>query len=750
MKKNWFYRLLLSYLPVFLVMIAAVLLIAFAQLSRYSKQETVKANEAFMMFMKQSLDVSLMNMDELAVDFVTKAHVSDFYYNPDKQNEQMLAYQLSTEMYRMVLRSDLIDSMYLYRGEDDVVLSYDMLKPRSEFGDREFIDVMRQTPFTNYYWSDVRSYRPLSGRREEVEVVSLVRQVPLLTGTHGLLVVNVNTESVRTFVTRLFGDNRSYFTIADRYNVRIADNEPAGGDGFGDWVRVPLAQPDSTLTGWHFESGIKGGTALAAASVFSYVGWLTLLVVVVPGIVWIIVLSRRHYRPLEKIVDSIGAYSLSRTQQLVAGRQDEFRFIQSALDDLVKQSNDFRQQYAEGLVYQHRQRFFDLMYGSAAVGPDEWVQLAEAMELSPPYRPLLVAAMEIDRYHEFDTRYSRGDQNLLKFVLTSMVKEMAAQYRFCVLKEWMSPEQLAILIQAPAAENPKEGGGVLDFGEEIRRWVDKHMQMTVTLAISFPVEGYERLPEAYEAAAEALKYKTTLGSNRVIQAEELERQPVSDLFQNTRLIRNVVLAIKNSQEEWREELILLFDEMRRCRLNRDDISSLLAYLSYQLSRELAHLPGDIWRESYEDWNGRLVRLLDTCDVLDDLQRGALYLLEMLAEQVAQHREHQPNKELIRQVKAYIEQHYHDPDISLVHIADRFGIKYVSQFFKDEIGEKFSDYLTRVRIEKAQALLQETQDSVQQVAARVGYAHSFSFIRMFKRIVGTTPGDYRKEQSAARF
>jgi len=749
LKKHWFYRLLLSYLPVFVVMIVAVMLVVFVQLSQYSRQEALKANDAFITFMKQSLDASLTNVDELAVDFLNKAAIQDFYYNPEKRDDQMLAYQISTDMYRIVLRSSFIDSMYLYRMQDDNVLSYDMLKPRAGFGDRAFIDKLRQTEFTNYYWSGVRSYRSFEGVEKHEKVVSLVRKVPLLTGTHGLLVVNINTDSIQRFVTEVFGDNKSYYTITDPHQALIAGNASHGDEGFASSVRIPLTSPDSAYTGWHYESGLYGGTALAASSMFSYVGWMALLIVVLLGIGWIVLLTRRNYKPIESIMNSIDAYSLSKTRHLIGGKRDEFRFIQSALDDLVQQSNDYQKQYADGLVYEYRQRFFDLMYGMSAISREEWEQTAVTLDMRPPYNRFTVAVMEIDRYAEFEVKYSHGDQNLLKFVLTSMVKEMAGQYSVGVWKEWMSADQLGVLFQLPATSHSNEGPGAEELCEEIRTWAQTHLDFSVTLGVSSLAEDYDQLPEAYEAASEALKYKTTLGSNRVIRSWELEQQPKSDLFYNTRLIRSMILRMKNGEEAWRSELDSLFDEIVKARLNRDEIGSLMSYMTFQLHRELTHLPEELWSEPYSSGSLRIEKLLNTYDVLGDLKQGAASFMEDLSVQIDAHRENHSNKELIRDVKAYIEQHYDDPNLSLVQITERFGIKYVSQFFKDEIGEKFSEYVARVRMEKAKSLLMETEDSVQEIASRVGYSHSFSFIRMFKRMVGMTPGDYRKDQQSMK-
>lgn len=80
-----------------------------------------------------------------------------------------------------------------------------------------------------------------------------------------------------------------------------------------------------------------------------------------------------------------------------------------------------------------------------------------------------------------------------------------------------------------------------------------------------------------------------------------------------------------------------------------------------------------------------------------------------------------------------------------HLSDRFHIsaKYASYLFKEEFNLKFVDFIVKLRMERAQELLAETNETIQNISIRVGYANSITFGRVFKRIVGVTPGDYRK-------
>lgn len=96
------------------------------------------------------------------------------------------------------------------------------------------------------------------------------------------------------------------------------------------------------------------------------------------------------------------------------------------------------------------------------------------------------------------------------------------------------------------------------------------------------------------------------------------------------------------------------------------------------------------------------------------------------------------------VTDYMESHLHE-DITLDLLADKLNLTpgYLSTFYKDKTGNNFSDALNSLRVQHAKRMLQNHEWRIQDVAARVGYQNVNSFIRMFKRYSGVTPGEYRK-------
>ena len=73
-------------------------------------------------------------------------------------------------------------------------------------------------------------------------------------------------------------------------------------------------------------------------------------------------------------------------------------------------------------------------------------------------------------------------------------------------------------------------------------------------------------------------------------------------------------------------------------------------------------------------------------------------------------------------------------------------KYISRKFKQETNQTFSDYKINLRIDQAKKLLSSTSQSVSQIAYKVGYENAESFMKMFKKILGCTPTEYRRKEN----
>ncbi len=108
------------------------------------------------------------------------------------------------------------------------------------------------------------------------------------------------------------------------------------------------------------------------------------------------------------------------------------------------------------------------------------------------------------------------------------------------------------------------------------------------------------------------------------------------------------------------------------------------------------------------------------------------------------RQHESRSAVAAKAKNMIEHDYANPLLGLYSIAERLGISssYISRIFKQEYGMGVIEYLNRVRISHAKALISDGSMSMKAVAINVGFSSDVSFIRVFKKYENTTPGKWQ--------
>ncbi|MDR1542619.1 MAG: AraC family transcriptional regulator [Clostridiales bacterium] len=104
-----------------------------------------------------------------------------------------------------------------------------------------------------------------------------------------------------------------------------------------------------------------------------------------------------------------------------------------------------------------------------------------------------------------------------------------------------------------------------------------------------------------------------------------------------------------------------------------------------------------------------------------------------------------SQQLIERILERINSSYADPNMSVELLASAFDITptYFSRFFKEQTAQAFSSYLENLRMKKACELLENTSQSIDSIAAIVGYNSAYSFRRAFKKNLGVVPSEYRK-------
>lgn len=253
-------------------------------------------------------------------------------------------------------------------------------------------------------------------------------------------------------------------------------------------------------------------------------------------------------------------------------------------------------------------------------------------------------------------------------------------------------------------------------------------------------------------AASKLKEAIELGENLLLLSPlegmmsfhtEWEKRGIAERLEKSKKKYEKFLSLLydlNEPGSEREKLIF-FQSMEALPLEmaKEECLSLIALLALKF-REYN---GDFYRIFPEDVNyyEKIGRLLSMTELERWFNNYLSWILEYLKQQT-----NGIQTDLILRAKRFVADNYSNPELTLKTVADYVGLneKYFSTKFTQKTGSTFRDYLTSLRLEKAEYLLKRTDLKIYEVCDQIGYNNVEHFNRMFKRMTGRSPSGYRKD------
>lgn len=264
-----------------------------------------------------------------------------------------------------------------------------------------------------------------------------------------------------------------------------------------------------------------------------------------------------------------------------------------------------------------------------------------------------------------------------------------------------------------------------------------YYSIDVTIAVSGS-GSFRNLPELYREAQDVLTYRFYLGEGSIITREDVRRRwSPSDvpLAMDVDKIAGVVKSGNRGQTE--RELDAYFLKLRGADC---DIHPAKTYCLELFSA--------IVRQSPPEQMASQMKRMSEFERADTLEHIAA-LIRSVAGTIANANFEQTSRKhgaVLDSVIRCVEQHLHREELSLTWIAKEMmymNEDYLGKLFKKELGEKFSQYVQRIRMEKAKRLLAETDLKTYEIAERIGlgkYPQYFS--QAFKKHTGVSPTEFR--------
>lgn len=740
MKRQGYYQqLLVSYLPIVFCVFTILVLLTLAG-SAYLSRETVKKESLVMAkFVNSAIDRELRLSEQVMFgELLDKNQFTQLTQLSPAYIPYYKTYELSIMMRKAAAAYPLIHSMYVYRFSDQSVQSMTVTTALDQFGDRDYINkAAGLTEVDKTAWSGAREYKQFDSQVPE-RVITLVRSIPISREAGGLIVMNISVDGLSSLVRHLTDPGSTFVEITD------ADGNPILGSGPGH-VKA-TAVDSSAFTGYTirlgYSEGVLNGILKTAGILYAAVGFIVISL----GLLWTVYTTRKNYKPVHSIMSKVDRLVSNVKLSFEKKRHDdEFGFLGLVLERMIDESTKFEQQHMENAVIKRRILFAELREGGFSGTEEEGRQQLLSYEWNPDCEGFVMAVVEIDDYKAFNGKFSQRDLSALKFAMYNALAEMdhkAMQAQ--PWADWVSADRIALMYPLQRSGSVKQESVILVLKQALA-WIDNHLNIKVTIGLGSPVWEMKHISVSYGEARQMLKYKLSLGKNRLIGNWDVDGMNRFRYLEMISASRDLAVHYRLAVPDWRERLNEWIDQAKKLLVPKEDIDMLFHGLIYHIRRELSQASNELLEVWSAEFHPELEQAIkeqasveEMCCRIGDILGAAGVRLEEI-------RRKNGHAEAMRKVREYIGRHFADPNLSLSSLSFEFNInsKTLSRLFKEQFGENFVEYLMQTRIRQGKRMLAETDAPIQQISQEVGYLNALSFTRAFKKMEGITPLELRK-------
>ena len=374
-------------------------------------------------------------------------------------------------------------------------------------------------------------------------------------------------------------------------------------------------------------------------------------------------------------------------------------------------------------------------------------QTADAADAAPKLREYgidildaerwLAAVIHVENMEQTEEQELSRHQELIPISVRALVEDHLRNCgRFAIFN---SAEGITV-IAALNGSQPETGfiNQLNDICKESRRLLG----IAVTVGVGYGCDRFQDIGHSYQTAVDALGYRAIVGSGRTIYINDVE--PVNrgklqfDAKEETELTTAIKFGSGEQIGSMFEELAARMDDAK-VHANQYQVYMLtILNCLIRLMQQYDLKMGEMF-ESEEHYADIMKRICRRESFAEEMIPVACRMNEALN----QARDNTTRKAIV-DAKTYIQENYADPELSVDMLCRYLHMSpaYFSTVFKKETGQTYVNYLTEVRLGKAEELLQETDDKTYEIAQKVGYQEQNYFSYVFKKRYGMSPTKYR--------
>jgi AraC-like DNA-binding protein len=720
------------------ILIPTVLILSF-QVYRVSKDailQTENVSIGKLDRMARNLDIVLEQLDQITLQISLTPDVLELLTRPFGQPAYQYA-QVKEQLRSWMTSNPLFQSLYLEILQNRKVLTTsEGIYDEADFYDGAFMkELQSASPARSTPWIGLRRSRE-DGNNEVLTFAKLIP--PTQSAPLGLLALNLRKELFLKTVMSLNNEKPDRVLVFDPEGRLISapiagfDADQAAalatvGKVYTEAVRVEgtkyiLAGRRDASNGWIIVqlTPMEAYNRQVAAAVRQSV--LICLLVLAVGIGLSYLFASILYDPWRKLADRLQGFGLKNS----AENRDAYTFVNHAIHNLLAVIRKNEPIVRDHLVY-------DLLHDHMPDAESTADLFRHAGFVFPHFAVLVV----------LDESMEERNHSAQRLLYLFSLAEETLRSRFPSAGTILERARFGFILNVDSGEfDAGLEARIEDACREIRRLASERFQAELSFCVS-SIRPQDRLHEAYEQVKRTLAYKAFMSSDIYFAGKSDGsaahfRYPAA--YQKL-LLGAILSGDREAAEGYAAEL---FEQYL--------IGSGYPYdkLLQTIIMLMSHVLSSLISEGYD-----IGPLMDEIDLLQlqqcvnrhELQQLIIRQIGRVIGYLESVREKTSGYgAAVKQAIAYMNEHYSD-NLSMADVAGAAGISasHLSRCFKAEVGKSPQEYLTELRIGISKQLLADKSLSLQQIIGMIGYNDVHTFIRSFKKVEGTTPGEYRKRR-----
>ncbi|MGG4395568.1 helix-turn-helix domain-containing protein [Paenibacillus thiaminolyticus] len=464
------------------------------------------------------------------------------------------------------------------------------------------------------------------------------------------------------------------------------------------------------------------------AHVTRLISWIFLAFFAVVGSFVSYYFSRRIYQPIAEIKEGLKSHRATETMQL--GEGNDYDVIKRYSRLIISENKELSQRVSGMLPIVQEYFVTKIVQGEYR---DALSIETYATEIDFPYakkaaRTVLVIALHFD-----PEVYGPLSETSKSFLMAELKERMMQLVPSTTWICQMKPDLLACVIHKDPLLNlsPEEDANIIKVALQLYASYFK-----ATIGIGSTVHGMEELHLSYEHAVSMLQRRGLYADVEICSGQSSWESPPFDTFLSVQEVNRILNQYKTREyDRLLQSAYELVEEGVRQHATASQIKYLCTDILNTWVRAVETECKDFNVPFYAEWFERV----NACMTVEEVKRCFREFHGLLFESA---RPDERSRKL-NDILVYIHDRY-DEELSIEQFAATMNMSagHFSRIFKEEVGEKYVEYIAKYRLAKAKELLLQTDLKIDDIAAKVGYWGRNSFIRMFRKYEGITPAKYR--------